>query len=311
MAVLSSASSFQLPASSSQLRASWPTTGSNQQGENRTRGDGIATFTPLVVNPSIVRAGSGKLGAVRARCAHRNRVSAQMMEKLGFLLGVQPGWPGHLESGIARSETLGHNGSCSSSRLSPREPHGHEHQTARAGPVSREVRGPLVAAAVGVPVIRRGPAAARSRRAQRAPEEHGVPAAVHARTLRDDRKGRREPVSIPPPSVQTAAVPPRATRRRAPTISSPRRSRPACSAPPRRRGSSSSRSTTGTTRRPPSATPTCSCVRRSIWSSSSRPTSTSRRSSRRSTAKRTSRSSRSKCRIPAPRISARTTTRRG
>ena len=40
------------------------------------------------------------------------------------------------------------------------------------------------------------------------------------------------------------------------------------------------RSTTATTRKSPSATPTSSCVKRSIWSSSSRPTSTSRRSSR-------------------------------
>ena len=68
-------------------------------------------------------------------------------------------------------------------------------------------------------------------------------------------------------------------------------------------------STTATARRSRSATPTSSCARRSIWSSSSRPTSTSRRSSPPSTAKRAFRSSRSKSRIRAPPTSAPTTTK--
>ena len=73
-------------------------------------------------------------------------------------------------------------------------------------------------------------------RAQRVAQEHGVPAALHARALRHGREGRREPVSLVPASVQAASRIGSATPRRAPTISSRRKSRRACSARPRREG---------------------------------------------------------------------------
>ncbi len=45
--------------------------------------------------------------------------------------------------------------------------------------------------------------------AQRTAEEHGVPAALHARALRHGREGRREPLSIARPPVQAEALPAR------------------------------------------------------------------------------------------------------
>ena len=151
--------------------------------------------------------------------------------------------------------------------------------------LSRQVGRALGAAAVRVPIVGRSAAAARGRGAQRTAEEHGLPPALHARALRHDREGRREPLPLAPAPLQAAAAIASATRRRAPTTSSRRRSRrPAAGG-----GGAGHRahlaSTTGTARRSRSGTPTCSCARRSIWSSSSRPTSMSRRSSPPSTAK--------------------------
>ena len=52
----------------------------------------------------------------------------------------------------------------------------------------------------------RGAAAAGDLGAQRAAEEHGLPAALHAGALRDDREGRREPLSLAHPPLQAEAV---------------------------------------------------------------------------------------------------------
>ena len=78
------------------------------------------------------------------------------------------------------------------------------HGGARSLP--RQVGRSLFAAALGVPHVGRGAAAAGDRGTQRAAEEHGVPAALHAGALRDDREGRREPLSLAHPPLQAEAV---------------------------------------------------------------------------------------------------------
>ena len=79
-------------------------------------------------------------------------------------------------------------------------------------PVPGEVGRPRVPPAVGVSIVRRGAAAARDREPKRPAEEHGVPAALHARAMRHGRQGRRKPLSLLAAPVQTEALPARLRR---------------------------------------------------------------------------------------------------